>query len=130
MIRVSEPLSPRSTPTVEVQGVSVVYPAKEHTVTALDKVSLNIEEGEFISLIGPSGCGKTTPRRRLAGLDPLDSGEIWIGDRRVDQLEYRRQRLVARVPSDAHFEPGQSAWVHLSPKCVLTFNASTGARLS
>ena len=55
-----------------------------------------MESGECLVLLGPSGCGKTTLLRLLAGLETLDSGEIWIGDRRVDQLEPAR-RDVAMV---------------------------------
>ena len=63
---------------------------------AIDGISLEVESGECLVLLGPSGCGKTTLLRLLAGLEPLDSGEIWIGDRRVDQLEPAR-RDVAMV---------------------------------
>jgi ABC-type sugar transport system ATPase subunit len=63
---------------------------------AADGISLDVESGECLVLLGPSGCGKTTLLRLLAGLETLDSGEIWIGDRRVDQLEPAR-RDVAMV---------------------------------
>jgi multiple sugar transport system ATP-binding protein len=63
---------------------------------AADGITLDVESGECLVLLGPSGCGKTTLLRLLAGLETLDSGEIWIGDRRVDQLEPAR-RDVAMV---------------------------------
>ena len=63
---------------------------------AVDGITLDVESGECLVLLGPSGCGKTTLLRLLAGLEPLDSGEIWIGERRVDQLEPAR-RDVAMV---------------------------------
>ena len=50
------------------------------------KLNLHIRHGEFVVLLGPSGCGKTTTLRALAGLESIDSGEIRIGGRRVDQL--------------------------------------------
>ena len=50
------------------------------------KLNLRIRHGEFVVLLGPSGCGKTTTLRALAGLENIDSGEINIGGRRVDQL--------------------------------------------
>ncbi len=60
-------------------------------VAAVRDVSLNIEAGEFFTLLGPSGCGKTTLLRMVAGFCPLDGGEIWVGGRRVDQIPPHRR---------------------------------------
>ena len=63
---------------VDVDKLSVIYPAKDQEVVALDRVSLSIAEGEFISLIGPSGCGKTTLLRVIADLEPVTSGSVLV----------------------------------------------------
>ncbi|MFC6085968.1 ABC transporter ATP-binding protein [Sphaerisporangium aureirubrum] len=56
------------------------------TTTALDRLDLTIEGGEFIALLGPSGCGKSTALNCLAGLLPLTGGGIWLDDERIDGL--------------------------------------------
>ena len=51
--------------------------------TALDAVSIDVPDGEFLAVLGPSGCGKTTLLRSIAGFDPVDGGCITIGERVV-----------------------------------------------
>ena len=58
----------------------------DEVITGLDRVDLDIEEGDFVCLSGPSGSGKTTLLNAIGGLDQPDSGEILMGDWRVDQL--------------------------------------------
>jgi len=59
----------------------------ESHIVGLDHVTLSIETGEFLCLSGPSGSGKTTLLNAMGGLDTPDSGEILVGDQRVDQLK-------------------------------------------
>ena len=53
---------------------------------AVRAINLDIADGECVVLLGPSGCGKTTLLRLLAGLETADAGDIWIGDRRVNDV--------------------------------------------
>ncbi len=59
----------------------------DEIITGLDHIDLDIEQGEFVCLSGPSGSGKTTLLNAIGGLDTPDSGEIRMGDIRVDRLE-------------------------------------------
>jgi multiple sugar transport system ATP-binding protein len=63
---------------------------------ALRSIDLEVADGECLVLLGPSGCGKTTLLRMLAGLESIDSGTIWIGDRRVNDVP-PSERDVAMV---------------------------------
>jgi multiple sugar transport system ATP-binding protein len=65
-------------------------------VTALDAVTLDIHDGEFMVLVGPSGCGKSTLLRMIAGLEEVTEGRILIGDRDVTRLR-PRDRDIAMV---------------------------------
>ena len=62
---------------------------KEFTdgTVAVDDLSLTIEDGEFMIFVGPSGCGKTTALRMVAGLETITTGEIRIGDRRINDVD-------------------------------------------
>jgi multiple sugar transport system ATP-binding protein len=68
---------------VSLEEVTKVF---DGGVTALDGLSLDIEDGEFFALLGPSGCGKTTLLRTIAGLETASSGTVRIGDRDVTRL--------------------------------------------
>ncbi len=66
------------------------------TATAVDRLSIEIQDREFAVLVGPSGCGKTTALRMIAGLEPVTSGEIFIGERLVNDVN-PKDRDIAMV---------------------------------
>lgn len=63
---------------IDIQHLTKAFYKKQDSVTALDDISLTIEDGEFVCLVGPSGCGKTTLLRILAGLEQPSVGEFTI----------------------------------------------------
>jgi putative spermidine/putrescine transport system ATP-binding protein len=71
--------------------------------TALDRLTLSIEGGEFIALLGPSGCGKSTALNCLAGLLPLSGGSVWLDERRIDGVAPEERRFGMVFQSYALF---------------------------
>jgi multiple sugar transport system ATP-binding protein len=79
-----------------VKYVSATRVFAKDTPPALDALDLDIHDGEFMVLVGPSGSGKTTALRVLAGLEPMDSGRVEIGDRDVTEVP-PKDRDIAMV---------------------------------
>jgi multiple sugar transport system ATP-binding protein len=65
-------------------------------VIAVDKMNLDIPDGEFVVFVGPSGCGKSTALRMIAGLEDISGGKVFIGDQVVNELP-PRERDIAMV---------------------------------
>ena len=73
---------------IKLDGISKIYidPKTKKDFYAVNKVSLDIEPGSFVTLLGPSGCGKTTTLRMIAGFESPDEGGIWLGGEKIDEL--------------------------------------------
>ncbi len=80
--------------TVSYKEATRIYPGSDHP--AVDRLDLEIEDGEFMVLVGPSGCGKSTSLRMLAGLEEVNEGRIFIGERDVTDLP-PKDRDIAMV---------------------------------
>ena len=82
-------------------------------VRAVDDISLEIKDKEFLTLLGPSGCGKTTTLRLIAGLETLTKGEIYIGDKIVNELP-PKDRDIAMVFQSYALYPHKSVYDNLA----------------
>jgi len=82
-------------------------------VKAVDNLNLEAKDKEFVVLLGPSGCGKTTTLRCIAGLEPPDEGEIYIGDRLVNDLD-PKDRNVAMVFQSYALYPHMTVFKNLA----------------
>ena len=99
---------------VTVKNVSKIYPGeKGKEVTAVKDVSLEIADREFVVLVGPSGCGKSTTLRMIAGLEEISRGDVFIGDRRVNDVA-PKDRDIAMVFQNYALYPHMSVYDNLA----------------
>ncbi|MGD9014483.1 MAG: sn-glycerol-3-phosphate ABC transporter ATP-binding protein UgpC [Candidatus Omnitrophota bacterium] len=80
-------------PQVSLKNVSKIFPGD---IKAVDNISLGVENKEFTVLVGPSGCGKSTTLRMIAGLEEVTSGDIFLNNKRINEIP-AKDRDVAMV---------------------------------
>jgi NitT/TauT family transport system ATP-binding protein len=96
-----------------VENATKYYNTRSGSVHALDAVSLEVREGEFLCILGPSGCGKTTLLWSMAGLHTLSAGEIRLGQERITKAHPE----IAMIFQDANLLP----WRNLLKNIALPF---------
>ncbi len=91
-------------------GVTLRAVTKKYgSFTAVENISLDIPAGSYTCLLGPSGCGKTTTLRMIAGHEDITSGELLIGDRRVNDLPPTQRNTAMMFQNYALF-PHKTVW--------------------
>jgi len=120
--------------TITYDKASRRYPGADRA--AVDALDLEIADGEFLVLVGPSGCGKSTSLRMLAGLEDVDDGAVWIGDRDVTQLPPRSRDIAMVFQNYAlypHMTVGQNMGFALKiagkPKAEIKERVAQAAKL-
>jgi putative ABC transport system ATP-binding protein len=81
---------------VRVVGLAKHYGKGDALIRAVDDVDLQVATGESVVVAGPSGCGKSTLLQLMGGLDLPTSGEVWVGDRRIDRTSERTRARLRR----------------------------------
>jgi taurine transport system ATP-binding protein len=77
-------------PILEIEGLSVVFPSRDGTVTALERADLTLVEGDFVCVVGPSGCGKTTLLKVIAGFLAPTSGRVLLDGASIHAPDHQR----------------------------------------
>ncbi len=95
---------------VAFENVTKVYSGN---VRAIENLNLNIKDKEFIVLVGPSGCGKTTALRMIAGLEEITEGNLYIGERRVNDVA-PKDRDIAMVFQSYALYPHMSVYDNMA----------------
>ena len=95
---------------LSLKGIQKIYPNGFH---AVKDFNLEIADKEFIIFVGPSGCGKSTTLRMIAGLEEISSGELWIGDKMVNDVE-PKDRDIAMVFQNYALYPHMSVYDNMA----------------
>ncbi len=90
-----------------------VYKRFDGGVTAVSDFTVDIEDKEFVVMVGPSGCGKTTTLRMIAGLEEISDGEVWIGDRLVNDIP-PKDRDIAMVFQNYALYPHMTVYENMA----------------
>jgi putative ABC transport system ATP-binding protein len=122
-----------STPLIRLADVTKVYPLESGDFTALNHISLDISEGEFVALMGPSGSGKSTMMNQLGILDVPTTGEIYVSGKniaRMTNLErtHMRRDVIGYVFQKFYLIPLLSAYENVEYPLILKYKKrdSTG----
>ena len=104
---------------LKAENLVKIYGQGENEVNALNNVSLEIEEGEFVSIVGSSGSGKSTLLNMLGGLDRLTSGDIYInnkklGDMKDEELTIFRRRNIGFIFQNFNLIPSLNVWENIT----------------
>jgi multiple sugar transport system ATP-binding protein len=95
-------------------GVLLDHVTKKYSeVTAVSDLNIQIQDREFLVLVGPSGCGKSTALRMIAGLEEITGGDIYIGDRRVNDVA-PKDRDIAMVFQSYALYPHMSVYDNMA----------------
>lgn len=95
---------------LSLKNVCKVYP---NGFEAVKDFNLEVEDKEFIIFVGPSGCGKSTTLRMIAGLEEISSGELYIGDKLVNDVE-PKDRDIAMVFQNYALYPHMSVYDNMA----------------
>ncbi len=90
-----------------------VFRKKEENSFAVKDLSFSCNDGEFVGILGPSGCGKSTTLRMIAGLEEITSGDIYIGDVRINDL-FPKDRNIGLAFEDYALYPPLSVYENLA----------------
>ena len=114
---------------VTIKNLKKIY---DNKVTAVHDVNIEIKDQEFIVLVGPSGCGKSTTLRMVAGLEDISEGDLFIGDKRCNDVApkdrdiamvfqsyalYPRTRSTRRSTRPRRFWASPSTWTGSRRRC-------------
>src|ERR1700756_4901100 len=96
------------------KDLSKTFKAGDHTVTAVNKINLNVDSGRFVAIVGKSGSGKSTLLSLLGALDEPSSGEIEVENRKISSLSDRqlidyRRKLIGFVFQSYNLVPNLTA---------------------
>ena len=81
---------------IKVQDLCKTFRTEEVETIALDKVSFEVKDGEFVAIMGPSGCGKSTLLNILGLLDNPTEGQYWLADKEVSQLKEKERTAIRK----------------------------------
>ena len=95
---------------ISLQNIRKVYPGG---VEVVPKLNLEIADKEFVVLVGPSGCGKSTTLRMIAGLEEITDGDMYIGERRVNDVA-PKDRNIAMVFQNYALYPHMTVYKNMA----------------